>query len=201
MGYLIGIVNPAYLIAKCKGFDIRERGSGNAGASNAVITIGKKAGAVAAVFDIFKAYVAYHLGATVFSVVPLAGELAGVCCILGHIFPIHMHFRGGKGLACIGGVILAFNSHLFLILLTVELFLALIVDYICIVPITVSIVFPMIYFASTQSIGGALLFSVVGAVILIKHVENIRRIRNGTEARFSFLWNKEEEIDRLQHHK
>lgn len=201
MGYLIGIINPAYIIAKCKGFDIRQRGSGNAGASNAVITIGKKAGAVAAVFDIFKAYTAFEAAMVLFPTFALAGETAGVFCILGHIFPIHMNFRGGKGLACLGGVILAFNSHLFLILLTAELILALIVDYICVVPITASILFPMIYLAATKSIGGALLFSLIAAVILAKHVENLRRIRNGTEARFSFLWNKEEEIDRLQHHK
>lgn len=200
MGYLIGCINPAYLIGKIKGVDIRQCGSGNAGASNAVITLGKKAGAVSAVFDVFKAYVVAKFAALIFPTVALAGELAAVSCIFGHIFPFSMGFRGGKGLACLGGTVLAFNGVVFLILFLVELLLAFIVNYICVVPITASVVFPMIYFFFIGRLGGTLLFSLASAVILIKHVENLHRIRNGTEARFSYLWNKEEEIERLQNH-
>lgn len=200
MGYLVGCINPAYLMAKAKGFDIRQRGSGNAGASNAVITLGKKAGAASAVFDVFKAYIVAKTAGLIFPGVALANELAAVACILGHIYPLPMGFRGGKGLACLGGTILAFNSHLFLILLMVELLLAFVVNYICIVPITASIIFPMLYLFFTGSLGGTLLFSLVSAVMLMKHIENLHRIRKGTEARFSFLWNKEEEIERLQDH-
>lgn len=200
MGYLVGCINPAYLMAKAKGFDIRQRGSGNAGASNAVITLGKKAGAASAVFDVFKAYIVAKTAGLIFPGVALANELAAASCILGHIYPLPMGFRGGKGLACLGGTILAFNSHLFLILLMVELLLAFVVNYICIVPITASIIFPMLYLFFTGSLGGTLLFSLVSAVMLMKHIENLHRIRKGTEARFSFLWNKEEEIERLQNH-
>lgn len=200
MGYLVGCINPAYLMAKAKGFDIRQRGSGNAGASNAVITLGKKAGAASAVFDVFKAYIVAKTAGLIFPGVALANELAAASCILGHIYPLPMGFRGGKGLACLGGTILAFNSHLFLILLMVELILAFVVNYICIVPITASIIFPMLYLFFTGSLGGTLLFSLVSAVMLMKHIENLHRIRKGTEARFSFLWNKDEEIERLQNH-
>lgn len=200
MGYLVGCINPAYLMAKAKGFDIRQRGSGNAGASNAVITLGKKAGAASAVFDVFKAYIVAKTAGLIFPGVALVNELAAASCILGHIYPLPMGFRGGKGLACLGGTILAFNSHLFLILLMVELILAFVVNYICIVPITASIIFPMLYLFFTGSLGGTLLFSLVSAVMLMKHIENLHRIRKGTEARFSFLWNKDEEIERLQNH-
>ena len=81
-GYLIGGINPAYLIAKYKGFDIRKRGSGNAGASNAVITMGKKVGAISAILDIFKAYLAVTIAGFLFPNVSLAKVVMGISCIL-----------------------------------------------------------------------------------------------------------------------
>lgn len=196
-GYLIGTINPSYMIAKAKGFDIRERGSGNAGASNAVITMGKKVGAFSALFDIFKAYAASRLARKLFPMLFFASEIAGIFVILGHIFPFTMGFRGGKGLACLGGVVMAFNTRVFWILLSAELALALIVDYICIVPITVSAIFPIIYYCITGSLFGALLYGLLFPLILYKHVENLKRIRQGLEAHLSFLWRRDEEIERL----
>jgi glycerol-3-phosphate acyltransferase PlsY len=196
-GYLIGGINPAYLIAKYKGFDIRKRGSGNAGASNAVITMGKKVGAISAILDIFKAYLAVTIAGVLFPNVSLAKVVMGISCILGHIFPIYMRFRGGKGLASLGGVILAFHPIVFVILLSVELIIVLIVDYICIVPITASVAFPFIYMSMTKDSIGAILYGLLAIVIFSKHIENLKRIRSGTEAHFSFLWRRKKEIERL----
>lgn len=197
IGYLIGGINPAYLIAKYKGFDIRKRGSGNAGASNAVITMGKKVGVISAILDIVKAYLAVLLAGLLVPSIPLAKVVAGVSCIIGHIFPVFMRFRGGKGLASLGGVILAFHPLVFLILLTVELVIVLIVDYICIVPITASVAFPIIYMSMTKDKIGAILYGLLAIVIFYKHIENLKRIRSGTEAHFSFLWRRKKEIERL----
>jgi glycerol-3-phosphate acyltransferase PlsY len=196
-GYLIGGINPAYLIAKYKGFDIRKRGSGNAGASNAVITMGKKVGAISAILDIFKAYLAVTIAGVLFPNVSLAKVVMGISCILGHIFPIYMRFRGGKGLASLGGVILAFHPIVFVILLSVELIIVLIVDYICIVPITASVAFPFIYMSMTKDSIGAILYGLLAIIIFSKHIENLKRIRSGTEAHFSFLWRRKKEIERL----
>ena len=197
LGYLVGGINPAYLVGKRKGFDIRHRGSGNAGASNAVIVMGKKAGIFSALFDIFKAFLVASFAAQLFREMVYSKILAGVSCIMGHIFPAFMNFRGGKGLACLGGVILAYNWRLFVVMLLAELLLVLLVDYICIVPITASLAFPCIYAVHTGDDVGTLLLLGCAAVIFFKHVENIRRIRNGTEAHFSFLWKRDEEIARL----
>jgi glycerol-3-phosphate acyltransferase PlsY len=197
LGYLIGGINPAYLIAKYKGFDIRKRGSGNAGASNAVITMGKKVGAISAILDIFKAYLAVTIAGVLFPNVSLAKVVMGISCILGHIFPIYMRFRGGKGLASLGGVILAFHPIVFVILLSVEMIIVLIVDYICIVPITASVAFPFIYMSMTKDSIGAILYGLLAIVIFSKHIENLKRIRSGTEAHFSFLWRRKKEIERL----
>lgn len=197
IGYFIGGINPAFLIAKYKGFDIRKKGSGNAGASNAVITMGKKIGIISAILDIVKAYVSVVLVGILFPEVPLTKVVVGISCIVGHIFPIFMKFKGGKGLASLGGVILAFEPLVFLIILLVELLIVLIVDYICIVPITASVAFPIIYMSMTHDQIGAILYGFLALLIFYKHIENLKRIRIGTEAHFSFLWRRKKEIERL----
>ena len=130
LGYFIGTVNPAYFFSRKKGFDIRKRGSGNAGATNALLTMGKVVGVLCALLDMIKAYFACRLAKHLFPGLQFAGVLAGAACILGHIFPVWMGFRGGKGLACLGGVILGYNWKLFCLMLVFEIILALTVNYI-----------------------------------------------------------------------
>ena len=197
LGYLVGGFNPAYLIARHKGFDIRKKGSGNAGASNAVITMGKKIGAISAILDILKAYFVISFVEWLFPSAVLAKAVTGVSCVLGHIFPIYMKFKGGKGLSTLGGVILSFHPLVFLIVLAVELIIVLIVDYICIVPITAAAAFPIIYMSMTQDRIGASLYWILAIVIFCKHIENIKRIRQGAEVHFSFLWRRRKEIERI----
>ena len=121
-GYLIGCINLSYLLSMRRGFDIREHGSGNAGASNVIITMGKKIGAFVALFDIFKAYFAVKLAVTLFPTIFLVGIVTSVAVIMGHIFPFYMGFKGGKGFASLGGSILALDSRLFLVLLIFAIF-------------------------------------------------------------------------------
>ncbi|HNZ99126.1 glycerol-3-phosphate acyltransferase [Ruminococcus sp.] len=198
IGYFFGNINPAFIIAKFKGFDIRQRGSGNAGASNTVITIGKKAGLFVALFDIAKAVAASLIAAYFFPQLKFAKILSGSCCILGHIFPVLMKFHGGKGLASLGGTILAFNPLVFLLLLLFEIVLGFSMDYVCIVPVTGSVIFTMIYALLTGDPIGTAILSAVSLIILFKHIENFKRIQNGTEAHISFLWKKDQEIARIR---
>lgn len=144
-GYCVGGINPSYLIAKCRGFDIRRRGSGNAGASNALISMGSSVAVFSALFDILKATAVTMTAPLLFAGLPFAAEIGASACILGHIYPAYMQFRGGKGLACLGGAILAIDWRFFLIMLAAELVLALIVNYICVVPISASFVLPVTY--------------------------------------------------------
>lgn len=198
IGYLIGTFNPAYLMSKLHGFDIREKGSGNAGATNAVITMGKAAGALIALLDILKAYAAVRLAQRFFPHLTYAAEVAGIFTILGHIFPFTMGFRGGKGLASLGGVILAFNSKVFWIMLTCEVILALVLDYICVMPLTVSVVFPIVYYFITGQMLGAILYALLIPLFFYKHLENLRRIAAGTEAKISYLWSRDENIRKMR---
>ena len=133
-GYLLGSVNPAYLLGLMKGEDIRKTGSHNAGASNALIVYGKKAGAFCARFDLLKAYFIVRMTAALYPLAPLAKVCAGAACILGPMFPVFRGCRGGKGLACTGGTILAYSARLFCVLLLISIVLALVTDYICFVP-------------------------------------------------------------------
>lgn len=198
MGYLIGTINPAYLLGKLYGFDIRERGSGNAGATNAVLVMGKARGALCALLDILKAFFAYRIAKAIFSMMTFAGILAGVACVLGHIFPVWMHFSGGKGLAGIGGVVLAYNWKLFFLLLALEIVIVLVVNYICSVALSVSVVFPIIYGFQTGDLIGTGILLLLIPVVFYKHLPNLRRIREGKEARVSWLWNTEKEEARLK---
>lgn len=199
VGYLIGNINPAYIAAKVKGFDIRKEGSGNAGASNAVITMGKGIGAASAIFDIVKAYFAVRIAVFLFPQLKLAAELSGTACIIGHIFPAFMGFKGGKGLASLAGVVLAFSPPLFFVMFLGAIAIAFLTDYICFVAITASIAFPMLYGIMTGCIAGVLIYAVLGIIIPCKHIRNLRRIEEGTEAHISFLWKRDEEIERLKH--
>ncbi len=198
MGYLLGSINPAYIFGKLRGFDIRKRGSGNAGATNVTLIMGKAVGLVCALLDIFKSFIAYRLAKALFPLTAFAGVLAGCACILGHIFPVWMGFAGGKGLACIGGLILAYNWKLFLLLLAIEIILALVTNYICVMALSITLIFPVIYVAQTGDVTGTLLLCALIPVVYYKHLPNIRRILSGREARLSWLWNAKAEEERLK---
>jgi len=196
--YFIGCINPAYLIGKMKGFDIRDRGSFNAGASNVVINVGKKAGVFTALFDIFKSFLCFRLASRMFPLVPFAAVFCSFFCVLGHVFPVFLKFRGGKGFACLGGIILGFNYKVFLFLLVLAVIIVLTSNYLCIVTSFVSMAFPIIYAFLTKDFTGMVILLFMGSVITAKHIPNFKRIRTGTEARFSGLWNREKEEERIR---
>ncbi len=198
IGYLVGTFNPSYILGLIKGVDIRKIGSGNAGASNALLNFGKLAGVLCALTDIGKTCLAIFVCRHLFAEVESSAVLCGVACILGHIFPFYMHFKGGKGLACYGGMLIMYNWKLFFVFLFLELVIALITDYICFVPMTASVIFPIVYIVISEDIIGALMLFAIAVIILIKHTENIKRILSGTEVRISYLWRKEKELERIK---
>lgn len=202
--YLVGSINPSYIIGRLKGIDIRRQGSGNAGASNATVVLGKWVGIFSGVFDILKATGVMLLFPLIFKDVPYLAECAGVACIVGHIFPVFMNFKGGKGLACFGGLVLAIDPRLFGLILAAEILLLLLVDYICIVPITAVIIIPIVYgvfgadrldwlWRAAGGWWGAAIIGIASVVMLLRHLQNIKRIIKGKEMRFSYVWMSEED--------
>ena len=202
IGYSFGCINFSYILSKLKGFDIRKFGSGNAGASNVVIVMGKKAGFITALFDIFKAYLAFRLAQLAFPEamsgdINYAGVIAGVGAVLGHIFPFYMGFKGGKGLACFAGTVLGINYVMFIILFVAALVIAIITDYICFAPITMAFVVPVAVGVVYKTWVPSAIIAVASLAILYKHRQNIARIRSGEELRFHFLWRRKDESERF----
>ena len=199
LGYSFGCFNPAQLLASRRGIDIRIEGSKNAGASNVVLLMGKKAGLITAITDILKAYLAAVIAAMLVPACAVAKEVAAIFCVLGHMFPVTMEFKGGKGLACMAGGVLAYNHRLFFLLAVVEITFALLMDYIVAITISLAILLPALYLWTKKNLRVGLLMGLVGGVVLYKHRENIKRIQKGTEVRLSYLWNREKETERVKH--
>lgn len=197
MGYAIGNINPAYIMGLRRGYDIRKRGSRNAGATNLMILEGKKAGTFVMCFDISKAVFSVGLAHRLLGSSGLAGEAAGTGCILGHMYPALMRFRGGKGLACLGGVILSFGVHDFLITLFLESVLLMATRYLCLVPITGAVFYPVYHGIERGDWRAAAILGLVTLPMLSKHVENLERIKQGKELKLDFLWDKDGELDRI----
>lgn len=182
LGYLLGSFHPAYLLSRLKGIDLRSTGTKNLGASNTLLVMGKKCGALVMALDIGKGYLAARLGQLLFprlAVSPLAG---GLGAILGHVFPKWLGYRGGKGLAAFAGTVLAYDKQLFLILAITGLGLMLLINYSFVLPVSTGILFPLLVGVRTQSLVAALLAAAIGGVILYAHWPNIGRALRGDEA-------------------
>ena len=179
--YLVGSSNMAYYIAKHKQVDMRERGSGNLGTSNAAIVLGWGPGIAVGVHDIGKAVLAVLLAELLFPGLEYAGASAGVACVLGHIFPFWLRFKGGKGFAPYLGMALALNWKMALVILAAVLLITLVTDYLVLGTFTTIAAVPVWLGIANQSIVLALILLIATAAILYKHRENITRLRNGTE--------------------
>ena len=190
LSYALGCSNMALYLSKWKKVDLRAGGSGNLGASNAVILMGWKAGVLTALHDIGKAALAVLLARLFFSALPNAGAVAGVAAVLGHIFPFPMHFRGGKGFAAYVGMTLALNWRFALVVIAVIVAVTLITDYI-VAGTTATVVMVPSYLGwidRNPLLFGILLIATL--VILFKHRENYRRMLAGTEFRFRAAFQK-----------
>ena len=181
LGYLAGCSNLAYFVGRAKGFDIRSRGVGNAGASNAAITMGRRFGVLVAVHDIGKAFLAAFLAALLCPETPFIGLAAGAAAVLGQIFPFYLQFRGGKGFASFLGLILAVDWRFFLAILAVILLIVLVTDYIVLGTLTAVTAFPLYLGWHWHSLLAAAIVGGVSAVIWLKHAVNVRRICTGQE--------------------
>lgn len=181
LGYLLGCSSMAYYIGKFKETDIRTAGSGNLGASNATVLFGWSAGVAVALHDIGKAVIAVIAAKWLFPQLEYAGAAAGVACVLGHIFPFYLGFRGGKGLASYFGMVLALNWKLALIIGAVIVLATLITDFISVGALSSIVVAPVYTFFTTHNLILVAILGVATVVMFLKHWENIIRIAKGQE--------------------
>ena len=170
----------ALYLARLHGVDIRASGSGNLGASNAMTTMGWGAGVLTAVHDIGKSVLAVYLARLLFPGSAYAGLTAGAASVVGHIFPVFFHFRGGKGLASYFGMILAVNWKLALVFFVINVVLTVVTDYIVIATMFTVLAFPVWAALKLDWISCAIT-AAASLCAISRHRDNFRRLANGTE--------------------
>jgi len=180
LAYLMGCSNMALYLSKYKGVDLRSSGSGNLGASNAMVLMGWGPGVIVALHDIGKALLAVVLARHFGQGLPFIGAAAGVACVLGHMFPCFLRFRGGKGFASYLGMTLALNWKFALLVMVIVALVTFISDYIVVGTVTTVVLVPA-YMAFTRGLYFSAILCIATAAILIKHRENYVRIYRGTE--------------------
>lgn len=207
IGYVLGMFQTGYIYGKLHHVDIRQHGSGNAGATNTLRTLGWKAGLITFAGDLGKAMLAMLIGWLLFrdkyaDGVKLLEMYAGFGAVLGHNFPFYMKFKGGKGIACTAGFILAFYPPMAPLCLLLFIVIVAVTRYVSLGSILVMICFwvQLVLFGQLGHLDvnpnlmpeiyivGAL-FSVMG---IWRHRENIKRLITGKENKFS-MGNKMEQ--------
>ena len=191
-GYLLGSLNSAIIVSKSLYHkDIRSFGSGNAGLTNMYRVYGKKGALFTLLGDVLKQVVSVFLGIIV------AGQtgayIAGLFCMLGHIFPVYYGFKGGKGVLTAATMILIIDPLIFLVLIVVFAVVLLFTQYVSLASIIAAITYPAaVYYAAKIRTGNSpdiysLLFALfVGIIVIFMHRSNIFRIFNNEENKFSF---------------
>jgi len=177
LGYLIGCISPAAWIAKMKHVNLKEEGTKNLGATNTAYVMGKKAGYFVLFFDIAKSYFSFKLAKWLFPKLLIAGILASIGCILGHCFPVTMHFQGGKGLAAFGGLILAFKPWMFFTIITVGIALMFVYNTGVIAPFMGVILFPTLVYFTGHDLMETIAVTAASAIIFATHFSNFKMAR------------------------
>lgn len=199
IGYLFGLIQTGYIYGKLQKIDIRKHGSGNAGTTNVLRTLGWKAGVITFIGDCLKCIIAILLVRFLFkdsSQVDLWSIYAGLGAVLGHNFPFYLKFKGGKGIAATVGLILAFHPLLFAIVAVVFLIIFLITRYVSLGSIIIMLVFvaEVIVYGQMGGFGleGWLLYELYGVtaflavMAIFQHRANIKRLLSGTENKIDF---------------
>ncbi len=187
VGYLLGSINPAILISKLiYRDDIRRHGSGNAGTTNMLRTYGKKAALMTFAGDTLKCFAAVIIG----SLLVLDGDyIAGLFCVIGHVFPIFYKFKGGKGVAATATVMLFTSPIVFLIELIVFAGILLSTKYMSLASIMCALLYPVFlssWNSAQSSVAkmtalGPLLAVLMAVLVVVMHKDNIARLLNKTE--------------------
>ena len=198
LAYLIGSINFAVIFSrKFAGFDVREKGSKNAGTTNVLRTVGKKVAALTLLCDILKGVAAILVAILVAILAQVMWEgidittlkyIAGFMAILGHTFPIFFEFRGGKGVATAIGVLLMLNWKIGLICLVFGILIIALSKMVSLGSISAAVLFPVlaIFIQEDVKIVGILFSFLIALLVVFNHRSNIKRIKQGKENKLSF---------------
>ena len=200
IAYLLGSISFSIIISKkMAGFDVRDKGSKNAGSTNVLRTVGKKAAIITLICDCLKgviailiAFIAGKIWTNLDSA--LLVQLAGIFVVLGHTFPIFFKFKEGKGVATSLGVLLMVNWQIGLICLVFALILMALTRFVSLGSVAAAILFPVLTVFITNNYlvhGNYIIFGIILAILVIfNHRENVKRLLTGTENKLSFKGTK-----------
>jgi acyl phosphate:glycerol-3-phosphate acyltransferase len=185
-GYLMGCFSTAYFVGKVNKVDIRKYGSGNMGTTNALRTLGAKAGAITLIGDVIKAVIAILLVKFIFfpdhENLDLLSIYTGLGVVIGHNYPFWLKFKGGKGMAATGGVMASLDPLIIPIGLPMFVLAILITKYVSVGSLVISVLFPIwIAIRHPGDLHMLIIALLFMALAFIKHRGNIQRILNGTE--------------------
>ncbi|MDY3845402.1 MAG: glycerol-3-phosphate 1-O-acyltransferase PlsY [Eubacteriales bacterium] len=200
VGYLLGSVNSSIIVSKIMyGEDIRNSGSGNAGTTNMLRTYGKKAALLTLLGDILKTalavVIAGILGGFKYQHLYSSSSLcyiAGMFCIIGHVFPVFYNFKGGKGVLCTATVVAILSIKVFALLILLFILLVAMTKYVSLASCTAAIMYPFVLsrfisFSGGKLYSGILLITLAEALLIVWcHRNNLSRLRRGEESKISF---------------
>ena len=200
IAYLLGSISFSIIISKkMAGFDVRDKGSKNAGSTNVLRTVGKKAAIITLICDCLKGVIAILIAYIAGNIAKnldraLLIQLAGIFVVLGHTFPVFFKFKGGKGVATSLGVLLMVNWQIGLICLVFALILMALTRFVSLGSVAAAILFPVLTVFITNNYlvpGNYIIFGVILAILVIfNHRENVKRLLTGTENKLSFKGTK-----------
>lgn len=203
IAYLLGSLNFSIILSEVvKKKDIRDSGSGNAGATNMLRTYGKKAAVGTMIGDILKVALGIIIAFAILDVpmkyifsnpadaaeiqrIMLYKEFAGLFCVLGHIFPLYFKFKGGKGVAACTGMVIIVDWRIALILFVIFIGVILISKWISLGSIVIALLYPVLIFAFYKNFILAAVALLFTAIVIVAHRENIKRLAKGTENKIS----------------
>lgn len=206
ISYLLGSCNFGVIISKTlKKEDIRESGSGNAGTTNMMRTYGKTLGILTIIGDIAKVFVAIWLAFKIMSVEEIKmifdrisdnpqcvlKSFAGLFAVAGHIFPCFFKFKGGKGVATSGGMVIMIDWRIALILFAIFVLIILITRYVSLGSIIMAVLYPVFMGVFYKDLGLVIISLVFTVIVVTAHRENIKKLINHTENKIGSKKQKE----------
>ncbi len=197
IGYFFGIIQSAYIVGRFYKIDMREHGSKNLGTTNALRTLGAKAGAIVFALDVIKPIAAVFITAIIYSflgnlfsfdmTVPRDARVlyTGFGVMLGHNYPFYLGFKGGKGVACTIGTLIVFNPTAALVMFLIGISIAIITKYISLASISSCVIaIPLAYYFGYRG-ETFYMMVVIASFIVFKHRGNIKRLIQGNENKFT----------------
>ena len=199
IAYLLGSISFSVIISKkMAGFDVREKGSGNAGSTNVLRSVGKKAAALTLLGDVLKGVVAILIAFILGLIIgeenisrALLVQIAGFFVILGHTFPVFFKFKGGKGIATALGILIMINWQIGLICLVFALIIMAVTRMVSLGSIMAAVLFPILVLFVPHNAyladGDYFIYSLIlAAFVIFNHRENVKRLLEGKENKLSF---------------